>query len=674
MSLPKNPFHTLYLTERVGDVDFPAIFSPILIPYVLPLFQPGNVVIRGMQGTGKSMLLALLQSDVRLSFYSGGVQYPVPSELSRFVSASINLSASNAWKLNERSFDSPDEEEVKRSQAAFADYLNTWIVRDLLLSVRALVDNASPEIAEVIGISRLAATLDKAVALLAGTESCAGMLVGCLTLSAAADALSSRLRHFVDFVNFNTDITELNSRLRGTFTVIGEPIAAAGAALREAGAIRGDVEVIVTIDQFEELQRLEQTEPIARKYGRFREVVDRLISLRQRSVSYRLGTRPYAMHQMGHSEPLRDYVVLDLDDIMRRREHSKTLVFPRFAEDVLCRRLFASRQNVEQKGLMQLLFGASPKGSERAALSVRTRPEKAIRVDPKWPKPLRIALQTLAAKDVLSAKLCGAWIRQQLAAGIPMQRLAGADLVGQQPWNRPEKRWWKKERIPQAVLQIASANRQRVPYLGYKDILSLSGDNILVFASICRQIWECWIRTLRQGEYAVDQLAHPFERLRQEEGIRSASSIWHDAVAASPRGNTIQRLLDTIGLRLNRQLIEDERMSYPGANGFSLSDRDLASDREVRNLLRDATALGFLQQRPHTPKAGSRGKSTKWYTHPIFAPYYEITVPHTKEPLYLTVRTLRQWLERGKVLRSSAVGRRKPRRHPRQKTLFDSSD
>ena len=70
----------------------------------------------------------------------------------------------------------------------------------------------------------------------------------------------------------------------------------------------------------------------------------------------------------------------------------------------------------------------------------------------------------------------------------------------------------------------------------------------------------------------------------------------------------------------------------------------------MKRLLDDATAECYLLQRDHTPKTPSRGKSIKWYPHPILAPYYELTVQHTKEPLYLTVSKFRDWLENGNVL------------------------
>jgi hypothetical protein len=49
-----NPFHTLYLTEGVGTVDIPSLFSPVLVPHVAPLFLPGNVVLKG--GSSQSVV------------------------------------------------------------------------------------------------------------------------------------------------------------------------------------------------------------------------------------------------------------------------------------------------------------------------------------------------------------------------------------------------------------------------------------------------------------------------------------------------------------------------------------------------------------------------------------------------------------------------------------------
>jgi hypothetical protein len=93
----RNPFTTLYVTERLDQADFPALFSPVLVPHITPLFEAGSVVVKGTQGTGKSMLLALLQTEVRLAYAeSQAHEYPIDDpKLCQFICAGINLSTTN---------------------------------------------------------------------------------------------------------------------------------------------------------------------------------------------------------------------------------------------------------------------------------------------------------------------------------------------------------------------------------------------------------------------------------------------------------------------------------------------------------------------------------------------------------------------------------------------------
>jgi len=90
-------------------------------------------------------------------------------------------------------------------------------------------------------------------------------------------------------------------------------------------------------------------------------------------------------------------------------------------------------------------------------------------------------------------------------------------------------------------------------------------------------------------------------------------------------------------------------MSYPGGNGISLANRDLRGFPQVEQVLSEASGRGFLLQRKHTPKDRERGESTKWYLHPVLAPYYEVTVHHTKEPRYVTGMEIQNWLKRAGV-------------------------
>ena len=41
----ENPFEVMYVSEVLQPADFVTLFSPHLVQQMLPLFQPGNVVL-----------------------------------------------------------------------------------------------------------------------------------------------------------------------------------------------------------------------------------------------------------------------------------------------------------------------------------------------------------------------------------------------------------------------------------------------------------------------------------------------------------------------------------------------------------------------------------------------------------------------------------------------------
>ncbi len=675
----RNPFNVLYATEGINELDFPGIFSPTLIPLVMPLFQAGNVMLSGTQGTGKSMLLALLDTDVRLAFWEHkDHDFPVDSEFSTYVGASINLSNSLVLKFTERDFG--DDASDARSQAVFSDYLNTWVLRDLLKSIRRLMNDAPKARLKECGISSDQSLLEKAVVELASTDVCGGLLGNAKTVEEAVKALTKRCQVYIDFLNFRFDT--IPDEVWNTITGIGEPLSLAADTMRQLNVLSRKTEVFVTIDQCEELLRLEQSDSTGRTYGRFLAMLDKLISARNKSVSYRLGTRPNAIWK-GKAEEVRDYSRVDLDSLLRGKEYART-IFPRLARDVFVRRLRTSGIEVDQSpDVLKNYFGTSPKTSERAReCAAANKPERVIGIETKnkktgkagWPVEVGHLLLELATEDVLSAKLGEAWVRQNAS------KMESEELVKEArslPWEQREKQWWRKERGPLAVLQIAARSGERIRYYGENDILTISGKNILVFGIICQKIWESWIESLDLQSNPVVAVPRPFPTVRQGIGINNASNIWRSKISSAPSGDTLGRLVDTIGTRLRNQLRGDKSMSYPGANGISLKDTEVASDSEISGVLNDATAEGFLQAFRHTPKTPSRGKSTKWYLHPVLSPYYELTVAHTKEPLYLKIEQLRTWLEKDIVVDPKPMPEpkaKKKRTSQSQATLFDDGD
>jgi len=507
------------------------------------------------------------------------------------------------------------------------------------------------------------------VKILARSEICGGLLGSARTVSEAIVALTKRQRTYLDFINFRID--EIPSDIWSTITGIGEPLSFAAEVLRAENVLSQDTEVFVTIDQCEELLRLDQSDSTDRQYAGFLTMLDKLISAREKAVSYRLGIRPNAVWK-GKSEEVRDYSSVDLDALLSGKEYVKTM-FPRLARDVFKRRLarVGIHDELPADKILKAYFGASPNMEERAKKSyAKNQPKRVIKIEESWPRHIGPILIGLANESILSAKLGEAWVRQNIEKLTPEElNFSPKEL----PWESDAKRWWRKERRPIAVLQIAASSGERMRHYGYKDILSLSGRNILIFALICQKIWESWVSSLDHGSQKGSQIPQPFPEARQGVGIQVASKIWHSKISASPSGDTLARFIDVLGNRLRIQLRGDKRMSYPGANGISLSNGDLSSDSEIEALLNDGVAEGFLQMFPHTPKTASRGKSKKWYLHPILSPYFQITVPHTKEPIYLKISDLRKWLEGKYVVASLSASKTRgiKKRNQSQLDLFD---
>jgi hypothetical protein len=639
MHLPRNPFGQLYLTENILGEQFPVVFSPTLVPAVAPLFEQGNVVLAGTQGTGKSMLLRLLDTRTRLAFGQSSTDpYPIPR--ARFIAASVNLTSSNAFKLAER-LSRSDRNDPDEPGLRFADYLNACLIADLLRSISLLLGTQTPIPSLSADLSGTASGLSDFLAAFRRQHPWGPSVGAPGTLQELIASIDERIAAYVRLMSRSR---ELPAAILDTRSLPGEPLTATVTLLRNAGFFSTAVSVFACIDQYEELQRLTVDRPDRPPYRAFERVIDDLLSQREGTVYYRVGTRPAAWQaRFVRSEELRNYQVIDLDDVLRPREHSRRGVFPAFARDVFQRRLRWCGYPVDGRAskLVEAVFSRSPSPEERASQCVKSNPEAAIRLDPDWPASTRRVLSALARKDVVSAKLGEAWVRQQLSRAEPVLP-KGRRL----PWEEPLARWWKKERKWQAVLQIAVACRQRLVWYGEEDILALSGANILIFVSISQSIFQSWIDSLSSDAQVSlsSPLPQSIKATLQDEGIRTASRAWHSKIRTDPGGEARQRFIDCAGRFLHNHLVDDRNMSYPGGNGFSLSLRDLRDAPAVEQALNDAQNYGFLQMRDHAPKSKTRGRSRKWYLHPILSPFYELTLPHTKEPLYMNIVDVERWL------------------------------
>ena len=638
---PINPFHELYVTETARPEEFVELFSPVLVPHALLLFQTGNVVLRGTQGSGKSMLLNLLRPEIRRAYNEAGQTFPVPPKLSQFISAGINLTKSGILDIGQRPITKNSEDDERLFPLFFADFLNYWIVRDILRTLETV--ESAPDLFSYVAFKNK----EKFAELLSSAECWFGYLEKAKGFDALLHAIDHRIQSYRAFHLANT--SALPDSLIETKTTIGEPISQAVQCLWQSGTLSQRVPVFVRIDQHEVLSRSDDLRPtIGIEYRR---IINKAFSRRDPRVSYRLGTRRYAwgddLSVFGTGTPLeilRDYRVVDIDYLLTRKEDRSTWMFPRFAEDIFARRLRHAKLHTKAKSPLQQVFGSSPKPFKAAKDYVGTSTaDRGLKIEDAWTDEWKNFIRQLFLTDPLAAKLVEAWLRQKGPGGRPNAEVAHVPRKRPWPWDRA---YWKKERLRQALFQLAARCAQRPLWYGRENFLSLCADGTLIFVSVCQHVWDAFLRS-QLGVSDSEQIDPTEEGIPpgiQALGITSASSYWYEKIVEQSGGGERRRFIDFLGRHFYSSLMNDRAMSYPGHNGFSLPNHDLESDFEVARFLNDAADYGDLQNAPHTTKSKGGEQRTKWYLNPILSPHFRLPESHVKEPEYIDLRQIRKWL------------------------------
>lgn len=649
-----NPFHDLYLSEAISEEALVEIFSPIIVELAGAVFEPGNVIVKGLQGTGKTMLLNLLRPESRIAYKKARIKFPIPKEQAKFIGAGVNLRKCGALEFAQHLQAGLDERQIQELELLFADFINYWVVSDILATILKFSDAGDESLCADIGISLEAAKL-KAFAENFSTDDCwFGVHPKASSIHELQASLASRIGWYRRFLNLN--IVALPNEILGSKTVIGDPILKVAEALRSSGVISDSTKVFVRIDQYEQLTTLNVA---GTKYGEAcQQLIHKAIGARDGRVSYRIGTRshgwparPTIYRTTDSLELKRDFSFLDMDELFRRRENARTWKFPDFARDIFARRLRAAAfhsHDAQKKNSLADALGDSPRPQERVAKYVSTSSGLDIiqreisgieNLNASW----KGYIERLAKQDVLSSWLACAWVRQKSAGS----RKKGGELAGPPPEDeKPWKPYWYKERVPHALMQLASANRQALAWSGEDEILNLSGGQILVFLFLLQHIWDAWLRDNRGS--ATEVLEFPIPSDVQSQGVVEASQEWKTKQIEGPNARQRRVFVDAVGRHLYRRLILDKAMSYPGANGFSLRVDDLEKDVRLVAFLCQAVGYGDLYEAPHTSKNPGE-KRRKYYLAPILSPVFRIPSVHTKEPEYINAGQANKWLLGGEA-------------------------
>lgn len=654
-----NPFYELYLADTMSATEFVTLFSPALIPHVQPLFLPGNVVVVGMQGSGKSMLLTLLRAETRLKYEQVGHEFPVPRERRRFISCAVNLAHSNATDFGYRDWLDDDPREV---EMLFGDFVNSLLASDLIHSLNLYISRGSQKLRDEIGI-RPKASLDRVAAEVGNLGLWNGWLRGVRDQRGLQERLALRIADYRGYLHRRKK--SISEEVRDTKTSVGEPLGELADLIRAMGVVGRDTNFFVDVDQYEELGNI-RTAPRNRPGVDYRAVINRAIARRDPRVSYRIGSRRHSwrshskiMGSEGKLEEERDYKFVDLDLLLKRGENQSTYIFPGFADDVFQRRMqVAGFANSNQKIRASDVYGLPEKPAQKARFYKSDRPEAKPNFPREWRESTKRRLEHLAKTDPLSAKLGEAWIRQK---GDTDDLDVRDKLL---PWER--KAYWKKERVEIALLQLASENQQRPIYSGDEEIFDLSNGNILVFISINQHIWDQYFRYAAKRSVSATTLPS-IGRDLQSAGIFKASEHWYIKIPEET-GRSAERLkfVAEISRFLRDKVMSDRKMTYPGATGFSIREAELDVFPRIKLFLEELADYGNLTMLGHTTKDKDRAARMKWYLSPILCPYLRLPYKRVKEPYYASIKEVARWLAKAGISNIEAI----PSAETGQRSLF----
>ncbi|MEK6283840.1 MAG: hypothetical protein AABN95_26080 [Acidobacteriota bacterium] len=674
MNITINPFQQLYFSDDIRtENNFVQLFSDeVLQTAIHPVFQGGNVVLSGTQGCGKTMILNLLRPEIRIAYAEANVRFPVNEEMRNFVSAGINLTRSRVTDFVQVTLGQGDDVDFQELPFYFADFFNYWVVRDLLDSVETI--GGHPTVFEsMVNLDRTRAF----VRLMARQDCWFGSLKGVKTLDHLKQRLSDRIYRYRLWMNGNLPPGQLPVNIRITKTNIGEPIARSAECLWESEMLKSQIPVLIRVDQIEEMHRA-FTERQRKRLLSFRKMLNRAFAARDARIHYRMGTRKYGWNEPeflsiwgseARLEKRRDYHLIQMDEELFAYGETKNSIFERFAIDAFQRRVsyyFRHEIGELRPDLAKSVFGKHPPAEGRLhQLTLNATDEqidRALGLDlaadaGRWSEEWRIFLRELyrsGRSGMLDAVLASAWGRQTGGARFTRQHREDPP-----PENAPWKtrKWWRKERLDQAVLQLTTRCQQRFMWWGFHDVRSLSGGNITVFLHICHRVWDGFLKnesSLPPNRRTELLKGATIDRNVQAAGILFASNEWYKKLPEEPGGNARQSFAEQLGTRLNHEMMQDLRMAYPGGNGVSFPLAQFASSEDqdivlLRSWIRDAVGYGVLFETEHSSKSKRGGRRIKFYLNPILCPRFQLPEARTKEPYYWSIEDLFALIRKAKV-------------------------
>jgi hypothetical protein len=633
----RNPFSLGLTTELLEEPSYykKAFSERILVSETLSVLQPVNTIITGPQGTGKSMILNLLRYRMLKEFLATDTVLPTYlREAPPFLGISINLTRAGFSSFGKRSIAKALTGAQDRSLElnCAADYLTHYLFREFVSALLYCYSENGKQLREWLGLGPCSSMSICAKTLLEW-PGWSGYYSACQNLDDLLLRCEKRLDAWRTFLagspTFPQDIVD-------TFTPIHRALHMMGDALRALDPVH-QASLYITIDQYEELIGLNDS------FGTdLQRIINTLIHSRDPVVFYKMGVRTYDWGRETRIsgseiriERQRDYVQVELAEVLIKTENSggfgrdsRGWVFAQLAEDVAVRRIQCEGKPKATVSDVRNMFSELEPHKEAGAYLKRNKFAGYI-YQCRLPKELQLSLERLSVDmDAMDLHLAIAWSWQCVKRSMPLDDIISS--YKDKPWIN---RWWHKERVELALIQLASANFQRRRFFGWNTIVYLSGGNISAFLLIFSMIWDALLKQ-HADPLSLPQVSAPI----QTDAILSASRAWLRRDQGDNEGGEYRYVaLGRLGSAIRRAILDDKALSNPGHSGFSLRDDDLLSSRymHLANILNSGVKWALLEVRPHRSKQRIDGPRHKWYLHPLLSPSFEIPFKRVKEPLYV---------------------------------------
>jgi hypothetical protein len=679
-----NPFHELYLQERLTAEQFVELFSPELVKKSEEIFHRGNAVVLGTDGSGKSMILALFDAKIRAAYYRIDPQmYPVPEGSRRFVSAGFSFLGDGVMGVLSKA-------NITETDDAFGvkvlyDFINSFIIRDLIDGLKFYANEPSFSAYRAFGVTLDKDTEERLVHAFNADLTLSNIFGSISSITNLHKYLTKRIEEYHLFA-VSTSISLEDLRSKNRTEQLFEIVERFVQVLVVSGVLDIDTSIFIRLDQYETLRHLKD-----KKLGQLlMSEVQTAISSRSSLLNFRIGCRTYAWDveatatdQDISAEVLRDYVKLNIDQRFRNgaKDVGQKANFRNLVADLFERRF--DRLGYRPLSPAQL-FGSAISKREKIRTYIdfkktqsksRTDFRKLLFERPtglfkSLPTKEKDFLMSLVDADPLSAKLAWSWLNQK----DPEKRRLFSKAVERgiqesknaYPWEQRE--WWVKERINQAEIQICGALKVPQSFFGYDDIIKLSGYNTLNFIRICRQIISTELaRTNGRFTHLDSGAVSTIPRNVQTSGIHQACYDFYRDLSYRAGNAVVRReAMRAFGEYLSMRVYEDSNQSNPGHYGFSLSEKDLEKNPELYRFLANLSDFGLVHIDDHTTKNAAREIRRKFYVAPILCPVFRIPSTKTKEPIYLVAEDVLKILRKGNVT-VPMLGRAKRS----ESTLFD---